>query len=676
MPSSDASKKTNEPENAAWQAAVRPRRPRPQLTAGLSARALALLLDGLLLLALGAPLLWLGQREFVARLDDLRPAALLVNWGLPALWFIGFWAWQGATPGKLVAGIRVIDARSGGRPRPAQAALRWLGYLLGALSGGLGFAWALLDPDERRGWHDRLAGTRVVKRQRRDDGQSGDEDPGSYIGRHWRGEQSLAQSFWLNHLLLSLPLGFALSGLMTWISLKGEALQAGSIAMLIGWPIALAFSAWAIVGTWRAASAYRRMEGSLLWASLARLSLIGATVQLLASALIGFAPQAGEFWQLARGRDPIGQATLTLSPDGRSVRLDGPIGMGDATRLQRLLAGAPQPVREFELVSPGGRIFEAERMVTLVRQAGASTRAVGGCESACTLVFLAGAQRQLMPGARLGFHRASSGTYNPVFDEAANRELAATYRDMGLPDYFIERTLRTPPQGMWYPKDEELVAHALVAAPPRTLDIELPAAGAGLEAYQQALRGHPTWHRLDTRFPGLADEAARRMLAARQAQAGEDEVQTAALQALAPRLPALIVGLPPELRRRYLALLQAQLRAAAAPAQCQALLAGDLALHRHMPLELRARETAWLDDAAESEPPRWLPRPPSGVELEVVRRTLGAQAPGAFGTLWDGSAGRGGVGCDQAQRLIAAAARLPVAQRELAERVLFQRTGG
>jgi uncharacterized RDD family membrane protein YckC len=670
MPSKDVTQ-SREPD-AAWQAAARPRRPRPQQTAGLGARALALLLDLLLLSGLGAPLLWLGQREFIARLDDLRPAALLVNWGLPALWFIGFWAWQGATPGKLVAGIRVIDARSGGRPGPAQAALRWLGWLLCLLSGGIGFAWAGLDPDQRRGWHDRLAGTRVVRRQRRD-GRPDDEEQGSYIGRHWRGEQSLAQSFWLNHLLLSLPLGFALSGLMTWISLKGEALQAGSIAVLIGWPLALVFSAWAIVGTWRAANAYRRMEGSLLWATLARLSLAGATLQLLASALIGFAPQADEFWQLARGRDPIGQATLTLAADGRSVRLEGPIGMGDATRLQQLLAGAPQ-VREFELVSPGGRVFEAERMVGMVRAAGASTRAVGGCESACTLVFLAGAQRHLMPGARLGFHRASSGTSNPVFDEAANRELAATYRDMGLPDYFIERTLRTPPQGMWYPKDEELVAHALVAAPPRTLDIELPA-GAEAAPLLQALRGHPVWHRLEQRFPGLLEEAAQRMQAVRAQAGAEDEVQTAALQALAPRLPALITGLPPELRRRYLALLQAQLRAAAVPAQCQALLAGELALRRQLPLELRARETAWLGEAAEAEPPRWLPRPPSGVELEVVRRTLGAQAPGAFGALWDGGAGRGGIGCEQAQRLITAAARLPVAQRELAERVLFQRPG-
>lgn len=62
-------------------------------------------------------------------------------------------------------------------------------------------------------------------------------------------------------------------------------------------------------------------------------------------------------------------------------------------------------------------------MVVLMRKRHATTRAVGDCQSACTLLFLAGSSRQLMPGAQLGFHRASSGTYNPAFDEIANQHL-------------------------------------------------------------------------------------------------------------------------------------------------------------------------------------------------------------------------------------------------------------
>ncbi|WP_213086221.1 RDD family protein [Roseateles sp. DAIF2] len=664
-----------------------PRRPAP--TAPFGTRVWALLLDVMLMLALSMPLMWLAYGETIAQLNDLRPLSLAINWLLPALLCITFWTWQGATPGKLLTGIRVVDARSGARPSPAQAALRWVGYLLSALPLGLGFAWAGFDPD-RLAWHDKLAGTRVVRRTRRD-GTVADEYGSSYIGRHWRGELSLAQSYWVNNVLLSVPLALALSALMTWISMKGEALQAGSIAVLIGWPLIVVVSLWCIVGAWRAASAYLRENGSLLWGWLARLSLIGSAVQLLLSTLVGFGPQMDEYWQLARGTDPIGQATFKLSADGRTLRLDGPIGMGDATRLQTVLAGTRQPVRLFELASPGGRVYEAERMVEMVKKAGAGTRAVGGCESACTLVFLAGAQRQLMPGAQLGFHRASSGTYNPVFDEMANRELSATYRRMGLPEYFVERTARTPAHSMWYPKNEELVAHALVAAPPQTLDVELPggADASLLEAHADALRGNPAWYRLEQRFPGLLDEAARAMLAVRSSSSSApgaaapaestvaDAAQLAALRVLAPRLPELIVAAPPELRRRYLVLLRAQLRATASMAgepACRALLGGDLAWRRQLPVELLAQETSWMGAAAEAELPRWLPRPPSGVELEVVRRTLGAQAPGLFLNLWTGGGSAGG--CEQAIRLIDSAARLPVAQRELAERLMFQGRAG
>lgn len=646
--------------------------------AGLAPRALAFFIDGLLLLALSAPLMWLAYREGIARLGDMRPVSLLINWLLPGLISIAFWHWQGATPGKLLAGVRVIDARSGGRPSLAQSGLRWLGYFISAAPLGLGLLWALIDPN-RQTWHDKLAGTLVVPRRQRT--AEGEERPG-YVSAHWRGEQSLAQSFWVNNVLLSLPLALALTGLMSWISLKGEGLQANSIAILIGWPLMIVIDVWCIVGAWRAAAEYRRIDGSALWANLARLCLGIGALQTLASALIGFVPQMGEFWQMARGIDPIGQVSLKLSEDGRILRLSGPIGMGDAGRLQQLLDSAPpqQKVKLFELASPGGRVYEAERMVELVRKAGSQTRAVGDCESACTLVFLAGSQRQLMPGAQLGFHRASSGTYNPVFDEIANRELAATYRRMGLPEYFIDKTSKTPAHSMWYPKSEELVSHELILAPPKTLDVALPgSAEAPAAEYADALRSNPAWHQIEQRYAGTIATAAARMQAARADQADEDAIQTEALRVLALRLPELIVASPPELRRRYLALLRAQLQAAQAsgPEDCPALLAGDLGRHRRLPVELLARETSWLGAAAEATPPRRLPGPPSGIELEVVRRTLGAQAPGMLAGLWsDGTVKKAAPRCDAVLRVLDQAAVLPAAQRELAERVVFQSVTG
>lgn len=669
-----------------------PRQPVP-----LAARAQAMVIDGLLMLATSSLLMWLAYGQPIARWDDVRPLSLLINWGLPALVCLVFWPWQGATPGKLVVGLKVVDGRSGRRPGLVQSLLRWLAYWISLLPLGLGFWWAAVDTRGRT-WHDRLSGTEVESsRVASGDGRGW---IAAYIGAHWRGEQSLPQSYWVNNVLLAVPLFMALNGLMSWISLKGEALQAGSIAILLGWPLMVVLNVWCIVGAWRAAREYARIDGSPLWTFLTRLSLVLNTLQLAVSVGVGFIPQLDEYWKMARGIDPIGQARLNLSTDGRTLQLNGPIGMGDATRMEKLLAGAPQ-LRLVELASPGGRVVEAERMVEMVKKRGASTRAVGSCASACTLVFLAGSQRQLMPGARLGFHRASSGTYNPMFDEMANQQLASTYRRMQLPEYFIDKTLKTPANRMWWPKSDELVAHALIAAPSRTLDIALPESGsptapAPVGDYREALRANPAWYALEERFPGLLERTAARMLEARAALSGQpgeaDATQMAAQLELAPQVREMLVEGSPDSRLRYLRLARDQLGALLALDRdaCQAWLAGSPAPRRLLPEALVARETQWLIAAA-AEPAPLRNRPPRAtpVELEVVHRTVGGQAPGLLSRLWSVDGGpveaepaaqadarsakavkaAQSVTCERAGQILDQISRLPVAQRELAQRL-------
>lgn len=501
--------------------------------------------------------------------------------------------------------------------------------------------------------------------------------PGAgYISSHWHGMQSLSRSFWVNNVLLSLPLGFALGGLMSWIGLNGESLQRSAIAVLLGWPLLLLINTWCIVGAWRASRDYLQIGGSALWTLLARLSLAAGALQTLLALMFGLLPQLGDYWQMARGIDPIGHATIKAAADGRSIELRGAIGMGDADRLQRQLAGSPQ-VRTLDLASPGGRLHEAERIAGMLRGAGFATRAVGDCESACTLIFLAGTQRQLLPGAQLGFHRASTGSFNPIFDEAANLHLASSYRQAGLPESFIERTVRTPADRMWYPRSGELLAHALIAAPPQTLEIALPPPDAVPADYADALRASPAWHGLEQRYPGTITALAGAMHVARAAQAGADDdtaAQLEAVRAVARVMPELIASGPPELRRRYAGLLLAQLRASGSK-DCQALLGGDLTARRRLPVELLAREAAWLIEAAEAPPARWLPKPPSAVELEVLRRTLGAQASGQLSGVWGGGPGTStphAQRCEAAIQTLQRAAALPAAQRELVQRLMFQ----
>ena len=75
-------------------------------------------------------------------------------------WF--FWTrWDGQTPGKRIMGLRVIKA-DGSRLSDIDAMLRGVGYYISGLFMGLGYIWALIDEDKRT-WHDLIAGTVVVK---------------------------------------------------------------------------------------------------------------------------------------------------------------------------------------------------------------------------------------------------------------------------------------------------------------------------------------------------------------------------------------------------------------------------------------------------------------------------------------------------------------------------------
>lgn len=503
-----------------------------------------------------------------------------------------------------------------------------------------------------------------------------------YFARHWHGEMSLVRSYWVNNLLVAMPLCMLLTGLMTWISVKGESLQVSAIALLTVLPLLLALNVWCIVGGWRSATHYLNDQGSRLWGYLARISLALSALQLGVSVFFGALPELGEYWQMARGIDPIGNARLSLSADGRSLRLDGTIGMGDAGRMRTLLdSEAARGLRRIELASPGGRLHEAELMATALKTRGHEVRVVGDCASACTVVFLAGHPRQLTPGARLGFHRASTGTYNPVFEGLANQQLAATYRSLGLPQPLIDKTLDTPAAGIWFAPREQLLAHALIAPMPQTLAIPLPPAGTGsLADMDDALRMHPVWDALESHTAGTIEAVARRMWEARAAGAPDEEVQAAALPQLARQMPALIAGSDAATRRRYVQIVSEQLKALQALPRsgprppCRDLLDGHLHVRRQLPLGVQIRESQWLMDTANGAPPRWLPKPASAIEIEVLNRSVGSSALGMLSRLWADApeSAAAGAACEPVVAMLGRLAAQPPARRELAERLLFQ----
>lgn len=136
--------------------------------AGFVTRLSALIADTIILwVALRGTesLLMLAQHALRRFAPPLSLGKLLIVCApvIVSLYNIVFWWRRGQTPGKWLLGLRVV-ALGGGKVSLGQAALRFAGYLLSALPFYLGFLWIL--GSERRGFHDRLAGTEVVYTRR------------------------------------------------------------------------------------------------------------------------------------------------------------------------------------------------------------------------------------------------------------------------------------------------------------------------------------------------------------------------------------------------------------------------------------------------------------------------------------------------------------------------------
>ena len=76
-------------------------------------------------------------------------------------YFAGMWAWKGTTVGGVVLGLKVV--RLDGRPVTfAVALVRGLAAAFSVIVMFLGFLWIAWD-QEKQGWHDRIAGTVVIR---------------------------------------------------------------------------------------------------------------------------------------------------------------------------------------------------------------------------------------------------------------------------------------------------------------------------------------------------------------------------------------------------------------------------------------------------------------------------------------------------------------------------------
>lgn len=86
------------------------------------------------------------------------------------LYFTYFHGATGQTPGKMIFGLRVVQV-TGEKMTFGIGFLRWVGYIISSIIFNFGFIWIAFD-GKKQGWHDKIAGTVVVRTTNIVDGPS------------------------------------------------------------------------------------------------------------------------------------------------------------------------------------------------------------------------------------------------------------------------------------------------------------------------------------------------------------------------------------------------------------------------------------------------------------------------------------------------------------------------
>jgi uncharacterized RDD family membrane protein YckC len=89
------------------------------------------------------------------------PIDVVVQLGVPCFYTILFWRLKGATPGKMIVEIKVVDAETLLEPSVSSLVGRYFAYFVSTIPLCLGFLWVAWGKD-KRGFHDKLAGTSVI----------------------------------------------------------------------------------------------------------------------------------------------------------------------------------------------------------------------------------------------------------------------------------------------------------------------------------------------------------------------------------------------------------------------------------------------------------------------------------------------------------------------------------
>jgi len=283
----------------------------------------------------------------------------------------------------------------------------------------------------------------------------------SYFIRHWKGELSLAVSYWINIFLFSIAIRFGLIALASYID------EAQLYIRLLFFVYFISFASfifiiypWQIIGTWRSANSHIKRTQKYLWAGLTKVAIVLGMLGTIGQ-MPDYFPQLREYWKIAFEMDKFSRKEFSLLQNGEELVISGGISFGLTEKVREIFNNNPG-IKIIRLDSFGGRVKEARFLRDFIKDKKLVTYSARGCLSACTIPFLAGSKRILNQKAKLGFHQYSfPGFTDEQFKKAYQKE-KIFMTSVGIDLKFSDKAFTTPSNDMWYPSHDELISANVV----------------------------------------------------------------------------------------------------------------------------------------------------------------------------------------------------------------------
>lgn len=277
-----------------------------------------------------------------------------------------------------------------------------------------------------------------------------------YIARHWRGEFSLAQSYWVNGVLIGLPFSvyFRLAD-SVW---QDDFVQSPTTfieAVFLPFTAYCILFVWQGVGIWR--SAGRRIEeGKAGWSWVARIVVVVNACVMLAN-IVTYLSITHMIFQAAQEERA---AVFTVTDHGSYVVFRGEITDKSARALEALLA-KPAVKRLVLDGSNGGFVQPSLRLAQIIKDRDLMVVAIGHCESMCTMLLAAGGERAMAPATIMGFHRPTiiGSTETAEGWDAVEHD----FEEAGVDSDFIAKmAAHAGPTDIWEPTIREMIDAGLI----------------------------------------------------------------------------------------------------------------------------------------------------------------------------------------------------------------------